>query len=631
MLDEWLQRPLVSAAWLARDQADNPGAAIADRGSEESQPEDSGARPFMMLLGDWGMGKTTACQLLTHRLLKHRREADARSPIYLDLRRLGPAGRADPELRSILAEVVSRTWEADGTEPPTPDAVIELVREHGAVILFDGLDEVLNHLDEEHGQRFIAELWRILPPRVLLDPERRERCGRVVMSCRTHIFRSLAEQSSFLLGGGREQVGERYYEAIQLLPFGEEQIRRFLADNIAAATSDTVERAWQAMGEIHNLRELAERPVSLRMLTSQLADIERFRLSGRPVGAVDLYDGLVEAWLLRDKEKHKIPERLKPWLMEELAVELWARSERTMDADELEDWFEDRLDEDSRFARAVARLPEAERHPQVLAEDLRNATVVVRQETDRFEFAHTSLLEYFVARRLARTVSETSAGGSPDLSPWGTPKLSNETLDFLIELLERVDIERTEAFLRHIGACYRPGVSELVVRVVGNWVGRFPTSAHPLNLDGWDLRGCRLEDVRVGTPQRAVSARRADLGGASVIRCFFQHVDFGDSRWDETQVTSTELWNCRLVGSTWRRTSATATTFRRCEGPSDLDGSTRLPEPPTKPLTAGRWATIGPSMRGSLGGVWSVWYSPDGTRIVSGSGDGSVRVWDADT
>jgi len=34
-------------------------------------------------------------------------------------------------------------------------------------------------------------------------------------------------------------------------------------------------------------------------------------------------------------------------------------------------------------------------------------------------------------------------------------------------------------------------------------------------------------------------------------------------------------------------------------------------------------------LRGHRSFVWSVAFSPDGTRLVSGSGDGTVRVWDA--
>ena len=35
------------------------------------------------------------------------------------------------------------------------------------------------------------------------------------------------------------------------------------------------------------------------------------------------------------------------------------------------------------------------------------------------------------------------------------------------------------------------------------------------------------------------------------------------------------------------------------------------------------------TLRGHVESVWSVHFSPDGTRIVSGSADANLKIWDA--
>jgi WD40 repeat protein len=42
-----------------------------------------------------------------------------------------------------------------------------------------------------------------------------------------------------------------------------------------------------------------------------------------------------------------------------------------------------------------------------------------------------------------------------------------------------------------------------------------------------------------------------------------------------------------------------------------------------------RTGSLQRELKGHTGTVWSVAFSPDGTRIVTGSGDWTAKVWDA--
>ncbi len=149
-------------------------------------------RPYLVIFGEYGMGKTTASQVFTRRLLERRRggDGDARLPIYLDLRRLGDVKHAEPTLERILDDLLRRVWQAGAREPvPTAEEVIDQVQRRRAVVIFDGLDEVLVHLTETRGQALLRELWKILPPAVLDDPRRRTRAVHLPHALLPHVAR----------------------------------------------------------------------------------------------------------------------------------------------------------------------------------------------------------------------------------------------------------------------------------------------------------------------------------------------------------------------------------------------------------------------------------------------------------
>src|SRR6185369_1529319 len=133
---------------------------------------------YCALLGEYGMGKTTTCKALARELLN--RGGKARLPIYLDLRHIGESARRDLTLPEILDLILKRGWKsgADGTTL-TSQELIKLVEDDGALVIWDGLDEVLVHLDINLGQMFTRQLFRILPPARKGEPRR----GRMLISC----------------------------------------------------------------------------------------------------------------------------------------------------------------------------------------------------------------------------------------------------------------------------------------------------------------------------------------------------------------------------------------------------------------------------------------------------------------
>lgn len=341
-----------------------------------------GARHLCALLGDVGMGKTTTIKLFTQELLALReRDRSAPLPILFDLRDLPPAVvREGAGLPGILTALLEHGDLGAGL---SAEQVLDLVAGGDCVLIFDGLDEVLVHLDPHAGQVFTRTLWRATEDTWRSHPADRmpARPSRLLLSCRTHYFRTIRHETTHFTGQHRDGPAGADYLALLMLPFGDEQVRAYLTANLPGAD---VGRLLKLIDSVHNLREITERPLTLRMVAEQLETVERAKLAGRTVRAVDLYGSFVSQWLERDDGKHCLLPEHKELLMEHLAAELWRSGRTAWGVADVEQWLLEFL-----HGHPDLELHYPARDPELWKEDLRTATFLIRRDDDTFGFAHT--------------------------------------------------------------------------------------------------------------------------------------------------------------------------------------------------------------------------------------------------
>ena len=576
-------------------------------------------QPIFALLGEYGMGKTISCQRLAVRLQqRHRADFRYRPGLYFDLRSVTGLDRRVPTLDEILVECMSRDWpRMDGADAFTAAHVFSWL-DAGAVIIFDGLDEALVKMSGRDGQTFTRTLLGIAD----IARNRQEYLTpRVLISCRTPYFRTLRDQQNHFTGYERRNPGPREFRAVTLLPLTHKQILGYLH---TAVPGQDPERLVDMLRSVHNLTELAQRPFTLALIADSIPQLEAARAAGRPVFGVSLYRSMAATWLDRDEGKHHIRPDDKLLLSEHLAAHLWRNRVTTLPATDLENWFHQwGRDTPAVIARYTAMPIEQ------LEEDLRTATFLARVDggaAPGFRFAHTSLLEFFLAEFLLRAV----IADAPDR--WIGPTPSDETFGFLAQsMAERDDGPQLLARLTIWGRVRRVNVNENILAAA--------LAAGRQDLIGPSLRGIDLTGANVS--DRVIDGRDgktwlnlsgAKLSGVVARRTMFVEIDIQGTNFEDADLAQTQFLNCR-GSARWLRAKTGGAKWR--ENPSSITPT------PTRSTDRPGWATPRSSeftsepllwSSGHTGWVQAFGFSPDGALLATaGAGDGAVRLWNTET
>jgi len=359
--------------------------------------------------------------------------------------------------------------------------------------------------------------------------------------------------------------------------------------------------------------------------------------------------------------------------MEQLAHRLWFFRQKTLDYRALEKWLRGQLTADPETPLQYGAYLNREGGLDILQEDLRNASFLVREGEDRFRFAHTSIMEFFLARALFRALLEIGEqAGDLASTTDRTPDLAEDVAKAPLppgETLGREDQRVKIGALAPLPSGEGLGRGDQRIKI-----GAFRDTLPEQSLVAWkipvpspetlDFLGELLRKTdqalwqpafrtirrhyRQGISELALAyglhAHRHGLPTPSLVGMDLTGADLKDWRFEgpndgpPLNLSQVHLAGSRLMSTRFRRVNLSDADLTRaelwggtarsaCFQDADLTGAdlrterrhrTQHPECRVRCVPA-----TYPTYRLACG------WSPEGRRLVSGGWDGSLRLWDA--
>ena len=580
---------------------------------------------LLVLLGDFGMGKTTNLQYFTRSLLdKRKKDPSLPLPIYLDMRRMvrliAEAGSAPPHLQDLIAAGLK-------LDRPEQDQshikdYMNYIRTKPSVVIFDGLDEIGNQIGEPQARLLFQQLLDIIPNDIWIKdsraskPDYRACPTRLMLSCRTHFFRDTEAETAALTGNYRHLLSDQsrasLWSRLYLAPFTLNQIKSWLKKNIGPKEGAM---AFETMKEIHDLPGMAKRPILLRLISDILPSLATQHQQGGKINTATIYELVFRRVIERDQPVKKLKMSLaeKQHVLSGLAENLWRRESKSLSVDRLDDWFT----EQGRMFTAYKGDIWVQEREQLLTE-LYNANLLVREGEKYFRFAHSSFYEYFLARSLWTGLLRSQFDEKP------LPSISKETVTFFHELYILCDeAQDRQAVLQNLQLILK---SPTMPRDNRQFWANLILGGEEIALTDFDFSGLDLRKLRADN--REISDCR--FSNATLTGLKLQHVKFDSCDFEGSLMGSGDYRNCIFRNCTGTPAHIESSQFQSCIfDPANSFDKIRFHRDCagltlSSPSAPGKlYCSIGHEHA-----LNSAVFSPDGQYILTASADQTARLWE---
>ncbi len=572
------------------------------------------AKEHISILGEFGTGKTWFVFHYAWTALQRYRDAQKRGverprlPLVITLRDFARALNVENVLAGFFFTQHNIRINSEVFD--------QLNRMGKLLLIFDGFDEMAAKVDRQQMINNFWELAKVVVPG-----------AKVILTCRTEHFPEAKEGRALLnaelQASTKKLTGETpQFEVLELEKFNDEQIRQVLSYQAEAATVEQVISNPQ-------LLDLARRPVMTDLILEALPDIE----AGKPVDMSRVYLYAVRRKMERDIKAERTFTSLaeKLYFLCELSWEMLSNDQMSLNY---------RLFPE-RIRRLFGSVVQEEKDLDHWHYEMMAQTMLVRNADGDYTPAHRSLLEFFVAYKLAaelgalasdftelaqaqsgldrsaapvdytwsgyfsRTSGEAIAErGALPIAP--LREFRSESLDKLREtfgkatltkavmdlLLPMVNIEKKEAIIKVIEGTRRKSEDE-----VGYVGGNAATLVVKL-----------AKDALEGRDFSSAVIRGADFSNVSL-----ENANFTNASLAETGFT-------QILGSIFSVAFSPNDTLIAI---GDSLGLVHLWEFPS-----GNKHLI---LRGHSSAIRSVSFSVDGQALASASSDETVRIWNIST
>ena len=614
---------------------------------------------FVLVLGDFGRGKTFALRELARRIPV---ELPHLIPLFIELRALDKAHSVEGLVAAHLAN--------HGEDLIDLKAFRYMLRQGRIALLFDGFDELVTRVTYQQAADHLETLLRAAEDK-----------AKIVVASRTQHFKS-HEQVFTALGERVGTLPNRRIFAVE--DFTPAQIRAYLVGRYHG-DEEAADHRLRLLGGIQDLLDLASNP---RML-GFIADLDEERLRAvagtqQAISAAGLYEEILRAWLAHEEERtHGVAGSPGGMRLDDLwqavttlAMRLWESGETLL-----------RLADLTEIADTLSGLAGGRLSADQRVHAMGSGSLLVRTDEGLFGFIHASVVEWLVAAEIARQLT----GGTERPPALAARPLSQLAVDFLCDLAGSQPCQAWTALILAdpaAGEVARANAMKVVTRLrTPAQVDRRGASLKGEDLsyrelEGVDLTGADLTEARlVGANLARAVLRDAQLTGARLDEAQLTGADLRGADLTRARLARADLRGVTLAGSRWARAAlidvsadpglaaapelhgaavapgqpvevelapaAIGVPYGFSFGAGRTAQTSRLPEPMAYSHDGGLLALGGDdggvlicdaisgrpvrTLRGHSGRVYAVVFGGGDTLLASGSGDGTARLWDPAT